>query len=130
MRAIKVYQLPSQAPSLEQFLFTLEPKLQRKLQRQFQLLASTDPCNLKEPHYKHFVLEKYSQFYELREKNKVLVRIIFVICGEDYLLLTPFIKRQPRDTMRALEASLGILAEIRADPSLAVNMNLLKEEIR
>ena len=32
--------------------------------------------------------------------------------------------------MRALEASLGILAEIRADPSLAVNMNLLKEEIR
>ena len=76
------------------------------------------------------MLERYSQFYELREKNKVLVRIIFVICGEDYLLLTPFIKRQPRDTMRALEASLGILAEIRADPSLAVNMNLLKEEIR
>ncbi len=80
---------------------------------------------MKEPHYKHSILEKYSQFYELREKSKILVSIIFVICGEDILLLVPIVKRQPKDTMRALEASLGILAEIRADPSLAVNMNLI-----
>ena len=53
-----------------------------------------------------------------------------MIDGEDILLLTPFIKRQPRDTMRALEASLGILAEIRADPSLAVNMNFWEEETK
>ena len=130
MRAIKVFQPPGQAAPLEEFLSTLDYKLQKKLRRQFILLAHTELCDLKEPHYKHFVLEKYSQFYELREKSKILVRIIFVICGEDILLLVPFVKRQPRDTMRALEASLGILAEIRANPSLAVNMNLFKEESR
>ena len=130
MRAIKVYQPPSQPASIYDFLATLEPKLQTKLRRQFRLLACTDLSHLKEPHYKHFALEKYSQFYELREKNKILVRIIFMIDGEDILLLTPFIKRQPRDTMRALEASLGILAEIRANPSLAVNMNLWEEETK
>ena len=130
MRTVKIYRPPGEEAPMVKFLLTLDNKLQKKLHRQFFILAHSSPKDLKEPHYKHFVLEKYSQFYELREKNKVLVRIIFVICGEDYLLLTPFIKRQPRDTMRALEASLGILAEIRADPSLAVNMNLLKEEIR
>ena len=130
MRAIKVFQPPGQAAPLEEFLSTLDGKLQKKLRRQFFLLAHTELCDMKEPHYKHFVLEKYSQFYELREKNKILVRIIFMVSGEDILLLVPFIKRQPRDTMRALEASLGILAEIRKNPSLAVNMNLLKEESR
>lgn len=130
MRAIKVYQPPKQDAPLYKFLDTLGPKLQKKLRRQFQLLACTDLSHLKEPHYKHFVLEKYNQFFELREKNKILVRIIFMVDGEDILLLTPFIKRQPRDTMRALETSLGILAEIRADPSLAVDMNLWEEEIK
>lgn len=115
---------------MESFLSSLDNKLQKKLRLRFLLMSQTELCNLKEPHYKHFVLEKYNQFYELREKNKILVRIIFVICGEDFLLLTPFIKRQPRDTMRALEASLGILAEIRADPSLAVNMNFWEEETK
>ena len=127
MRAIKTYGPPGQPAPLEVFLSSLDPKLQKTLRRHFILLAHTELCDLKEPHYKHFVLEKYNQFYELREKNKILVRIIFVICGEDFLLLTPFVKRQPRDTMRALEASLRLLAEIREHPDYAVNMNLLKE---
>lgn len=128
MRAIKTYRPPGQPAPLEVFLSSLDPKLQKKLHRQFLMMTQAELCDLKEPHYKHFVLEKYSQFYELREKNKILVRIIFVVCGEDFLLLTPFIKRQPRDTMRALEASLNMLAEIRAHPDHAVNMNLLKED--
>ena len=128
MRAVKVYQPPGQTPPIEEFLASLEPKLRKKLRWQFLMLACTNLSDLKEPHYKHFVLERYSQFYELREKNKILVRIIFVICGEDYLLLTPFVKRQPRDTMRALEASLRMLAEIRDNPDCAVNMNLFKED--
>lgn len=127
MRAVKVYQPPGQIAPMEVFLSSLEPKLQKKLRRQFLMLACTEISDLREPHYKHFVLERYNQFYELREKNKILVRIIFVICGEDYLLLTPFVKRQPRDTMRALEASLRLLAEIREHPDYAVNMNLFKE---
>ena len=130
MRTVKIYHPPERAAPLETFISSLEPKLQKKLHRQFFLLANTPLCDLKESHYKHFVLEKYSQFYELREKgNKVLVRVIFTVSGEDILLLVPFIKRQPRDTMRALEASLGILAELRAHPDYAVNMKFNKEDI-
>lgn len=129
MRTVKIYHPPERAAPLETFIGTLEPKLQKKLRRQFFLMANTPICDLKEPHYKHFVLEKYSQFYELREKGKVLVRVIFTVSGEDILLLVPFIKRQPRDTMRALEASLGILAELRDHPDYAVNMKFNKEDI-
>ena len=60
--------------------------------------------------------------YELREKNKVLARIIFTIRDGDIILLAPFIKRQPRDTMKALEQSLKMLADIRDAPEFAVNM--------
>ena len=37
--------------------------------------------------------------YELREKGKVLIRIVFTVQNEDVILLTSFIKRQPRDTL-------------------------------
>ena len=128
MRAIKVFQPPGQTAPLEEFLSTLDNKLQKKLRRQFFLLAHAELCNLKEPHYKHFALEKYSQFYELREKSKILVRIIFVVYGEDILLLTPFVKRQPRDTMRALDASLVMLAEIQEHPDYMVEIDFCKED--
>lgn len=113
---------------MDQFINSLDSKLQKKLRFQLFLLATKPDYELKEPHFKHFVLEKYSQFYELREKSKILVRIIFVMDGEDILLLTPFIKRQPRDTMRALEASIRMLAEIREHPDYAVNITFLKED--
>ena len=85
-------------------------------------------CDLKEPHFKHFVLEKYKMLYELRERNKVLVRIIFTIQDGDIILLAPFIKRQPRDTMKALELSLRMLADIREHPEFAANFIPKKEE--
>lgn len=129
MQSVKIYHPPGKNAPMTAFLSTLDHKLQKKLHRQFFLLANTPVCDLKEPHYKHFALEKYSQFYELREKNKILVRVIFVIYGEDYLLLTPFVKRQPRDTMRALDASLSILAQIRKHPDHAVNIGFFKEDI-
>ena len=128
MRTVKFYRPPGEEAPLARFLSSLDHKLQKKLHRQLFILARSSPNDLKEPHYKHFVLEKYSQFYELREKNKILVRIIFVICDEEIFLLTPFIKRQPRDTMRALDASLRMLAEIREHPNYAVNMDLVEEE--
>lgn len=125
MQTVKIYRPPGEEAPMAKFLLSLDKKLQKKLHRQFFILAHSSPKDLKEPHYKHFVLEKYSQFYELREKSKILVRIIFVISDEDIILLTPFIKRQPRDTMRALDASLRMLAEIREHPDYAVNMDLV-----
>ena len=127
IRAIKTYIPPGQPAPLSAFLVSLDEKLRRKLLRQIFQLSQIPLCDLKEPHDKHFVLEKYSQFYELREKSKVLVRIIFTIQDGDIILLTPFIKRQPRDTMKALEHSLKILANIRESPEFAVNFNVLEE---
>lgn len=127
IRAIKTYVPPGHPPPLSGFLDSLDEKLRQKLLRQIFQLSQIPLCDLKEPHYKHFVLEKYGQFYELREKYRILVRIIFTVQDGDILLLTPFIKRQSRDTMKALEQSLKMLANIRESPEFAVNFNVLEE---
>lgn len=130
MRTVKIYVPPGQPGPLSEFLTSLDEKLKQKLLRQIFLLAQIPLCDLKEPHFKHFVLEKYSQLYELREKSKVLVRIIFTIRDGDIILLVPFIKRQSRDTMKALEQSLKMLADIRENPEFAVNIAWKKEEFK
>lgn len=130
MRTIKIYVPPGQPGPLLEFLSSLDEKLRRKLLWQIFRLSQIPLCDLKEPHFKHFVLEKYNQLYELREKNKVLVRIIFTIRDGDIILLAPFIKRQPRDTMKALEQSLRMLADIRERPESAVNFELKKEDLK
>ena len=129
MRNVKIYVPPGQPGLLLEFLPSLDEKLRHKLLRQIFQLSQIHLCNLKEPHFKHFVLEKYSLLYELREKSKILVRIIFTIQNGDIILLTPFIKRQPRDTMKALEQSLRMLADIREHPEFAVNIESKMEEL-
>lgn len=108
MRAIKVYCPPGVEPPLYAFIDALDGKLKAKLLWQIFRLRNLPACELKEPHFKHFSLERYSQMYELREKGKVLIRIVFTVQNEDIILLTSFIKRQPRDTMKALDQSLYI----------------------
>ena len=130
MRSVKIYHPPGRAAPMDQFINSLDSKLQKKLRFQLFLLATKPDYELKEPHFKHFVLEKYSQFYELREKSKILVRIIFVMDGEDILLLAPFIKKEPRDTMRALEQSISMLADVRRDPDYAVKYDFKEEKKR
>ncbi len=129
MRALKVYCRPGQTPPLAAFLGSLDGRLAEKTIRQIFRLADMPVAMMKEPHVKHFVIERYSQLYELREKNRILVRIIFTIYDGDILFLAPFIKRQKRDAMQALEASLNMLADVRADPAFAVNFYDLKEEL-
>lgn len=108
MRAIKVYCPPGVEPPLYAFIDALDGKLKAKLLWQIFRLRNLPACELKEPHFKHFSLERYSQMYELREKGKVLIRIVFTVQNEDVILLTSFIKRQPRDTKKALDQSLYI----------------------
>ena len=110
MRAIKVYCPPGVEPPLYAFIDALDGKLKAKLLWQIFRLRNLSACELKEPHFKHFSLERYSQMYELREKGKVLIRIVFTVQNEDVILLTSFIKRQPRDTKKALDQSLYISA--------------------
>ena len=129
MEGIKVYKPPERAAPVACFIDSLNPKLREKLIRQLVTLPRTPRSALREPHYKHFTLERYRDLYELREKGKVLVRVIFTILPNgEILLLHAFVKRQSRDTMQALEQALGILAQARDHPELAVEY-IVKEEM-
>lgn len=126
MKDVLVYQPPGDHAQVALFIEGLEPK---KLLRQIIPLPRMPPSILREPHYKHFTLERYRAFYEVRAKNGIAVRIIFSILPEGkILLLYGFSKRQSRDTMRALEHSMGILAAFREHPEHAVEYKIKEEE--
>ncbi len=103
-------------PALQDFLDGLEPRLQTKVLRQIAMLRYTPITRLCEPYYKHFSTEKYQKLYEMRIRSKVLIRIIFTVQGQNTILLIPFVKRKPRDTMQALERSLKLLYDIKTAP--------------
>ena len=129
MNKVKTYRFPGKSPPVIDFLDGVEPKLREKLIRQIYWLSQTPLSALKEPHYKHFSIERYRSLYELREKGRVLVRIIFTPQPDgNVLLLCAFVKRQKRDTMQALEQSLRILAELQKHPEYAVEFKI-KEEV-
>ena len=130
MDNIKVYQPPGEVSQVEAFIEDLHPRLREKLVWQIFRLSRTPPAGLKEPHYKHYSIEKYRGLYELREKNRIVIRIIFtVLPSGEVLLLYAFQKRQSRDTMRALEQSLKLLSLLRDHPERAVEYKV-KEEIK
>ena len=128
MDNIKVYQPPGEVSQVEAFIEDLHPRLREKLVWQIFRLSRTPPAGLKEPHYKHFSIEKYRGLYELREKNRIVIRIIFtVLPSGEVLLLYAFQKRQSRDTMRALEQSLKLLSLLRDHPERAVEYKVKEE---
>ena len=128
MENIKIYKPPGEISQVEAFIEGLHPKLREKLAWQIFRLSRTPPAGLKEPHYKHFSIEKYRDFYELREKNRIVIRIIFTMLPNgEFLLLHAFQKRQSRDTMRALEHSLRLLSSLRDHSEYAVEY-IIQEE--
>ena len=60
MRAIKVYCPPGVEPPLYAFIDALDGKLKAKLLWQIFRLRNLPACELKEPHFKHFSLERYN----------------------------------------------------------------------
>ena len=128
MKDVLVYQPPGDHAQVALFIEGLEPKLREKLLRQIIPLPRMPPSILREPHYKHFTLERYRSLYEVRAKNGVAVRVIFTILPEGrVLLLYGFSKRQSRDTIRALDQSLRILAAFREHPEHAVEYKIKEE---
>lgn len=128
MKGVKIYAPPGRAAPVAQFIDSLEPKLRDKLIRQLILLPATPRAALLEPHYKHFSIERYRELYELRERGKVLVRVIFTIRPNgEIILLHAFVKRQSRDTMRALEQSLNVLTQLREHPELVTEYKVREE---
>ena len=128
MKDVLIYQPPADPAQVSLFIESLEPKLREKLLRQIIPLPRMPPSILREPHYKHFTLERYRSLYEVRAKNGVAVRVIFTILPEGrVLLLYGFSKRQSRDTMQALDQSLRILAAFREHPEHAVEYKIKEE---
>ena len=129
MKDVLVYQPPGDPAQVALFIEGLDTRLREKLLRQIIPLPRMPPSVLREPHYKHFTLERYRVFYEVRAKSGIAVRIIFTILPEGkILLLYGFSKRQSRDTMRALEQSMRILAAFREHPEYAVEYKIKEEE--
>lgn len=129
MKDISVYRPPGRPAQAAVFIEGLDAKLREKLLRQIIPLPRMPPSILREPHYKHFTLEKYRSFYEVRAKSGSVVRVIFTILpGGQILLLYGFVKKQPRDTMQALDQSLRILADFREHPEYAVEYKIKEEE--
>lgn len=129
MKGISVYRPACRTPPAAAFIDSLEPRLREKLLRQLITLPGTPPSALREPHYKHFAIEKYRDLYELRERGKLIVRVIFTYRTDgQILLLHGFVKQQSRDTLRALEQSLRALADLREHPEYAVEYKIKEEE--
>lgn len=129
MKGVNIYKPPERAAPVALFIDSLDFKLRDKLIRQLIVLPQTPRANLREPHYKHFSLERYRDLYELRERGKVLVRVIFTIRPDgEIILLHAFVKRQSRDTMQALEQSLNVLTQLRTHPELAVEYKVREEQ--
>ena len=88
MRAIKVYESLDGRIPMREFLASLDNKLRRKLLMQFVRLSQVPLCELKEPHFKHFVLEKYSQEKDGMEKTE-LAAMMLLKMAEDTENLVP-----------------------------------------
>ena len=100
-------------PPLCRFFHDLDNKQRDKLLTLFLMLMRMPAAVMREPYVKHFTVARYQALYELRAKSRVMVRIIFCKSAKgDIIFLTPFTKRDRRDTMRALEAALAQKAAI------------------
>ena len=92
MKGVSIYQPPGRTAQAALFIEGLDPKLREKLLRQIIPLPRMPPSTLREPHYKHFALEKYRSLYEVREKGRSVVRVVFSIRpGVEILLLCGFV---------------------------------------
>lgn len=105
------------APVLD-FMKSADNKIKKKFKYQLQMLL-TEKQMLREPHIKHFGVERYKQFYEFRIKMaKNMVRIIFCERDENIILLHAFYKRGRRDTENALEYALKLYSKMEQDSLL------------
>ena len=114
MREIFIYDTGSECPIIEFFKCT-NAKVRNKLKYQLEYIK--DERNpLCAPHVKHFSIEKYRQMYELRIKaSGTMVRVIFHMHNDEITFLHAFVKRDRKDTERALETALRILQSILQD---------------
>ena len=107
-----MYKNDNEKKQIEEFIKNLNSKVKKKLN--FVLKYMADENNqLKEPYIKHFSIEKYKMFYELRLKAaNTMVRIIYYSIDDKIILLHAFIKKDKRDTEQALEYVLKLVEKL------------------
>lgn len=120
-----MYKNDNEKKQIEEFIKNLNSKVKKKLD--FVLKYIADENNqLKEPYIKHFSIEKYKMFYELRLKAaNTMVRIIYYSIDDKIILLHAFIKKDKRDTEQALEYALKLVE--RLDKEAQSPMDYLSE---
>lgn len=97
---------------ITEFINNSNPKIRKKYEFILNLIADENN-RLKEPYVKHFSIEKYKQLYELRLKAaNTMIRIIYYEADKNIILLHAFVKRDRRDTEKALEYSLKIIEKL------------------
>lgn len=112
MKKIYLYTTPDGSVPFLRFLDVTDEKMRGKLLYALKCLALF-PERMTEPQVKHFSIERYKDLYELRERIRILVRIIFTLDKDgNIIILHPFVKKHDRNTMQALESSLRMLNQI------------------
>lgn len=97
---------------ITEFIKNSDPKIRKKYEFILKLISDENNC-LKEPYVKHFSIEKYKQLYELRLKAaSTMIRIIYYEADKNIILLHAFVKKDRRDTEKALEYSLKIIEKL------------------
>ncbi len=118
MKQIYTYCDESGVSQVLEFLKHSDDKVKKKFKYQLSMLISENKM-LCEPHVKHFIIERYRQFYEFRIKvSKKIVRIIFCERDDNIVLLHAFYKHDKRDTEKALEHALKIYEKLENDSLL------------
>lgn len=97
---------------ITEFIKDANPKIKKKYEFMLRLIADENN-QLKEPYVKHFSIEKYKRLYELRLKaSNTMIRIIYYEADKNIILLHAFVKRDRRDTERALEYALKLIEKL------------------
>lgn len=118
LKQIFTYCDESGASQVLDFLKRSDDKIKKKFKYQLNMLVSENQI-LREPHVKHFIIERYRMFYEFRIKvSKKVVRIIFCEREDNIVLLHAFYKHDKRDTEKALESALKIYERLESDSLL------------
>lgn len=69
MKGIFVYQPPGKVPQVPEFIDGLEAHLREKIILRLYQMSLPQKPEMKEPHFKHFTLERYRELCELRVKS-------------------------------------------------------------
>lgn len=98
--------------TITDFIKKANPKIRQKYEFLLRLIAD-EKNQMREPYVKHFSIEKYKQLYELRLKAaNMMIRIIYYEANKNIILLHAFVKKDKKDTEKALEYALKLIQKL------------------